>query len=222
MKLGIISPRIFIRRALSTLLTSTGAALVVLEGDNVLERLEEIKRSQVDTLIVDVCEPSGVEGLAELSKLGLDLRVVVLVDDLDSESCARARRLGAWGCLSTRQSPSVFQEVLSAVARGERWMPQQAAPKTIEYFLEKEDPIQKASEELTPREWEVLGLLANGFRNKEISARLSIAEETAKSHIKSIYRKLKIKGRREAIFRYFEYVHHTMDKEAMKVASLAD
>jgi two-component system, NarL family, response regulator LiaR len=207
MKLGIISPRILIRRALSTFLASTGTALVVLEGSNLLENLEEVKGSQADTLIFDVCGPWGVEGLSELSKLGVSLRVLVLMDDLDHESCVRALQLGAWGCLSTKQSPLVFQKALTAVSRGERWIPQQAINETTGDLLEKKSPAHKTPEELTPREWEVLGLLANGFRNKEISSRLSISEETAKSHIKSIYRKLKIKGRRDAIFHYFEYVH---------------
>lgn len=217
MKLGIISPRILIRRALSTFIASTGVALIVLEESSLLENIEEVERSQADTLILDVCAPHGVEGLPELSRLGLNLKVVALVDDLESESCVCALRLGAWGCLSTRQGPSVFQKALSSIARGERWIPQQVAGETIEDTLKEGNPGKKAYPELTPRESEVLGLLANGFRNKEISSRLSICEETAKSHIKSIYRKLKIKGRRDAAFRYLEYLHRPMARQAIKV-----
>lgn len=216
MKLGIISPRILIRRALTAFLASTGAALVVLEGSSHLEDVDEIKRSQADTLIFDICGPWGVEGLSELKKLGLNLRVLVLMDDLSQETCARALQLGAWGCLSTRQSPLVFQKALHAVSRGERWIPHHETHETVKDPIEEGNPVQKASEELTPREWEVLGLLANGFRNKEISSRLSISEETAKSHIKSIYRKLHIKGRRDAISRYIEYGHQLGDKEAVR------
>lgn len=219
MKIGIISPRVLIRRALSTLLASTGTVLVVMEGDGILESLEEIKNSPAEILIVDVCGFWDVEGLAKLVRLGLDLRVVVLMDEVDNEACVRALRLGAWGCLSTRQGLSFFQKALSAVAGGERWMPHGAAGQIIEDFLEKEDPMRRATEELTPREWEVLGLLANGLRNKEISDRLSISEETAKSHVKSIYRKLNIRGRRSAIFRYFEQVHHSTHKDLFKASS---
>jgi DNA-binding NarL/FixJ family response regulator len=222
MKLGIISPRILIRRALSTFIASTGTALVVLEESSLPEDREEVTQSQADTLIFDVCGPWGVEGLSKLHKLDLDLRVLVLMDDLDKESCVRALQLGAWGCLSTRQGPHVFQRALSAVSRGERWVPHQAINEVLEDLLEKKDSVQAVSQELTPREWEVLGLLANGFRNKEISSRLSISEETAKSHIKSIYRKLKIKGRRDAIFRYFEQVYRPLKKEAFKIQRRRD
>jgi DNA-binding NarL/FixJ family response regulator len=212
MKLGIISPRVLIRRALSTFLASTGAALVVVEGSDLRECLDEVKRSGAEMLIVDLCE-KGLDSLPDLNPLGLAAKVVVLVDDLDSASYARAFQLGIWGCLSTKQSPTVFQKALNCVAQGERWMPQQSVMKGL---VEKRGQVLEAPEKLTPREWEVLGLLANGFRNKEISGRLNISDETVKSHIKSIYRKLKIKGRRDAIFRYFEVVR-PFEKESAPV-----
>ena len=208
MKLGIISPRVLIRRALSAFLASTGVALVVVEGSNLSDSLDEIRRSQAEMLIVDVCG-RGLESLPDLTHLDLAPRVVVLIDDLDSAFYARAFQLGIWGCLSTKQSPAVFQKALNSVARGERWMPQQVVLKEL---VGTTKPAAEVPEELSPREWEVLGLMANGFRNKEISARLNICEETAKSHVKSIYRKLKIRGRRDAMFRYFEFIHRISGK----------
>lgn len=178
---------------------------MVLEEDSLFENLEEVKRSQADILILDACGPWGIEGVSRLTKLSPGLRVVVLMDDLDDRSCSRAIELGAWGCLSTREHPQTLPKALSAVSHGERWVPHQATREMIEDVFQKKRQTRKGSEGLTPREWEVLGLLANGFRNKEISSRLSISEETAKSHIKSIYRKLKIKGRQEVISRYLEY-----------------
>lgn len=202
MKLGIISPRALIRRALSAFLTSTGAGLVVMEGRTLSECLDEVKRSQAGMLIVDLAG-DGLESLPDLSILGPAPKVVVLMDELDCVSSARAFELGIWGCLSTRQSPMVYQNALNCVARGERWMSQQSVLKGT---LETRGQSAAIPEELTPREWEVLGLMANGFHNKEISTRLHITEGTAKTHIKSIYRKLNIKGRRDAISRYFEFI----------------
>ena len=209
MKLGIISPRVLIRRALSAFLASTGVALVVVEGNSLLDSLDEVRKSQAEMLIVDVCGRE-LELLPDLTHLGLIPRVVVLMDDIDSAFYARAFQLGIWGCLSTKQSPMVFQKALNSVARGERWMPQQIVLKDL---IGTRETSKEVPEELSPREWEVLGLMANGFRNKEISARLNICEETAKSHVKSIYRKLKIKGRRDAMFRYFEFVRRMSGKE---------
>jgi two-component system, NarL family, response regulator LiaR len=209
MKVGIISPRVLIRRALATFLASTGTALVVLEGGDLRECLDEIKRSQAEMLLVDL-GGQGLESLPDLSSLQIASKVVVLMDHLDSSSYARAFQLGIWGCLSTRQSPAAFQQALYSVAQGERWVPQQSV---IRDLVAGEQPTE-VPEELTPREWEVMGLLANGFHNKEIAARLNISGETAKSHVKSIYRKLKINGRRDAIFRYFEFVRLLNEKGA--------
>lgn len=202
MKVGIISPRVLIRRALSTFLASTGAALVVMEGGNLHECRDEIKRSRAEMLIVDL-DGQGLESLPDLKRLGIAARVVALMDDLDGASYARAFQIGIWGCLSTKQNPMVLQKALDCVARGERWMPQQSVMKGL---VEMRGQGAAIAEQLTPREWQVLGLMANGFRNKEIAARLNISDETVKSHAKSIYGKLKIKGRRDAIFRYFEFI----------------
>ncbi len=152
------------------------------------------------------CPISEVSGFAS--------KVVVLMDHLDSSSYAHAFQLGIWGCLSTRQSPAVFQQALNSVAQGERWMPQQSIMKGLK---EKREQGLEVPEKLTPREWEVLGLMANGFHNKEIASRLNISGETAKSHVKSIYRKLKINGRRDAIFRYFEFLRLLEKKAAPEV-----
>ena len=168
-------------------------------------------------LIVDLCG-RGLESAPDLRSMGVNCKVVVLLDNLNSSTYFRAFELGIWGCISTRQNPTIFQKAIDSVARGERWMPQQGIIKDL---VENHEKGREVLEELTPREWEVLGLMANGFRNKEISARLNISEETAKSHVKSIYRKLKIKGRRDAIFRYFEFIHRPLDSVSANVEKLA-
>ena len=210
MKVGVISPRVLIRRSLSALLASTGVAYVVLEANSIIGNLEEIKRSQPDILILDACgSRRNIDEISNLPQFGLHHRVLVLMDDLEPEAYMLAFRKGAWGCLSTRQSPMVLQQALTTIAHGTRWVPEQAANQIIEGFFDGPDSTQRTQEELTPREWEVLGLLANGARKKDIANRLTISEETAKSHIKSIYRKLDIKPRRNAIFHYFERVHRS-------------
>lgn len=215
MKLGIISSRVLIRRALCAFLASTESALVVMEGNRLSECLDEVKQSRADMLIVDVCV-QGLESLPDLRTLGVAAKVVVLMNDPDGAAYARAFQLGIWGCLSTSQSPMVFRKALRSVAQGNRWMPQEVADEVINAFAEMGGRSHGSHGDLTPREWEVLGFLADGFRNKEIATRLSICEETAKSHVKSIYRKLKIQDRRDAIFRYYEYLHQTVDNEVTK------
>jgi DNA-binding NarL/FixJ family response regulator len=98
MKIGNISPRILIRRALSVLLASTGTAYVVLEANSILENLEEIKRSQPDILIIDTCGSlQNIEDISELPQFALNHRVLVLMDDLEPGPCMRAFREGLAG-----------------------------------------------------------------------------------------------------------------------------
>lgn len=214
MKVAVISPRILIRRALTALLASTGTAYVVLEANSILENLKEIKRCCPDILIADAC--GSLEDVSVLAQSGPHYRVLVLMDELRPEACKQAVRMGAWGCLSTRQSPDILAEALRTVAEGRRWTPQATTRRIVETVLEQSATEQKVQEELTPREWEVLGLLANGSRNKDVANRLSISEETVKSHVKAIYRKLNMKDRRNAIFHYFERVHRSSASAAEK------
>ena len=220
MKLGIISSRILIRRALAAFLASTGAAFVVMEGTDLHVCLDEVKRSQAEILIVDLCG-RDLKELPDLTPLGLVPKVVLLLDDVDNDVFAHAFQLGVWGCLTMRQSPDAFRNILGAAARGERWMPEPVADGVSGELNLKDHPAQDLALELTPREWEVLGLIAHGFRNKEISSRLAISEETAKSHVKSIYRKLKIKSRSEAMLRYFDCIRRLGDKGSVDYLSQA-
>lgn len=214
MKVAVISPRILIRRALIALLSSTGIAYIVLEANSIFENLKEIKHCCPDILIVDAC--GSLEDLMAIGQSGLPYRVLVLMDDLRPEACVQAVRMGAWGCLSTRQNPSVLVQALRTVAEGRRWMPQATTQPIVEELREQPATERKVQGELTPREWEVLSLLANGSRKKDIASRLFISEETVKSHVKAIYRKLNMKARRNAIFHYFERVHGASASAAEK------
>jgi DNA-binding NarL/FixJ family response regulator len=201
---------VLIRRALSTFLVSAGVACVVVEGDNVHECRDEIRRSRPEMLIVDL-HGQGLESMPDFRRLGIVAKIVVLADDLDSASYPRAFQLGIWRCLSTKQSPMAFQNALKCVARGERWMPRQPVTKSLVAMCGRGPMIRGG---LTPKEWNVLDLMAKGLHNKEISTQLHIPEETTRLHIKSIYRKLKVEGRRGTISRYFKFIGPREQKTA--------
>jgi DNA-binding NarL/FixJ family response regulator len=72
--------------------------------------------------------------------------------------------------------------------------------------MQPETPVSVTSNGLTPREWKVLGLLAGGSRNKEIANRLSVSENTVKTHLYTIYRKISVDCRLAATLYYFQNV----------------
>ena len=84
-------------------------------------------------------------------------------------------------------------------------MSRRLASLALGRVLKRPEGPDAKSDGLTPREWEILALLAGGFRNKEISARLSVSENTIKSHVAAIYRKLRVNTRVGATL-YFQQV----------------
>ena len=80
------------------------------------------------------------------------------------------------------------------------------ASRLITKLAQSESPDSANSNGLTPREWKVLGLLASGTRNKEIANRLSVSENTVKTHLYTIYRKINVDCRLAATLYYFQHV----------------
>jgi LuxR family transcriptional regulator of csgAB operon len=95
-------------------------------------------------------------------------------------------------------------KAIGVVEKGEIWVSRSVASRLISKL--SEIPVSPNSNGLTPREWKVLGLLASGTRNKEIANRLSVSENTVKTHLYTIYRKLNVDCRLAATLYYFQHV----------------
>jgi DNA-binding NarL/FixJ family response regulator len=85
------------------------------------------------------------------------------------------------------------------VHAGGQWVEKQAFGRALDTLLRREAGEREAASVLTPREIEMVGMVARGLRNKEMSQRLSISEGTVKIHLHNIYRKLKVENRVELI-----------------------
>jgi DNA-binding CsgD family transcriptional regulator len=97
------------------------------------------------------------------------------------------------------------------VNKGEIWVSHQAAARIISKLLKLGGHEEANPDELTPREWEILKLVADGFRNKEIAGRLHLSENTVKTHLYTTYRKLQVCTRLGAALRYFQRSKHRGD-----------
>ena len=129
-----------------------------------------------------------------------------LADDPNEEFAVQTLEAGAWGCLSTRVTPQVLIKAVVKVAEGERWFAHRVTNKVIDKLIAGRKANRTFSENLTPREWEVLALIAQGYSDKEVASSLFISTETARSHVKSIYKKLQVSTRRAAAVHYFKRV----------------
>jgi len=209
MNVAVVSPRVLIRKAISSLIVTTGSSASVLDFGSVPDVVEVIDKSRPQVIVFHTFNhSSGIEAVQQLRELLPEARVLLLSDEYpEDEFWVQTLKAGAWGCLSTSDSPQILVKALIKVAEGERWVTHRVTNLIIEDIVHARQADKGFTQNLTPREWEVLGLLANGYSYKEIAARLFVSNETARSHLKSIYKKLQVRSRRAAAVCYFKYFH---------------
>ena len=204
MNVGVSSPQALIRKGLCALLTQIEGVSSVLDLDGSLEALERLKKASPEILLVDAVDPStDFKVLCQMRALLTRTRLLVLTDDGDEDYQLQAIRSGAHGFVSRNCPPQVFERALRQVARGEIWIGHGLATRIVGKLLQSEsaDPKEPG---LSRREQEVLALLAEGYRNKEIAGILSISDNTIRAHVSSLYAKIHVAGRVEAALYYFD------------------
>ncbi len=158
-----------------------------------------------DAMLMDVHLPglSGVEGVALLHERHPALPIVMLTVYDDADRVFDALKAGASGYLLKRTPPADLLDAIADVSRGGAPMSGSIARKVVQSF---HAPPTTAGVEaaLSPRESEVLHLLARGYRYREIAEALFISPETVRSHLRRIYEKLHVRSRTEAVVRFME------------------
>jgi DNA-binding NarL/FixJ family response regulator len=149
---------------------------------------------------------SDFEVVSRLRNLVPEVKVLLFLDSADEEIEFQAIRAGGRGCFSNASDLDMLLKAIGAVGRGEIWVSRRVASRLITKLAQTEMPDGQGSNGLTPQEWKVLGLLASGSRNKEIANRLSVSENTVKTHLYTIYRKIKVDCRLAATLYYFQHV----------------
>ena len=165
--------------------------------------LKMIPSDPPDVVLMDINLPkmSGVELVRKLKAILPRLQIVMHTVYEDSDQIFAALEAGASGYLLKRSAPSKLLEAIVEVHQGGAPMSSHIARKVVQSF-QKQGPSPKSSENLSPREEEILNLVAKGFINKEIAEQLKISSETVHSHLKSIYDKLHVRSRTEAVVKY--------------------
>ncbi len=163
------------------------------------EALDAVEAHHPDILILDLRMPlrSGLGVLREMRQRGLDTRVVVLTAALDEDEVVDAIRLGVKGVVLKEMAPRLLVQCVRKVHDGGQWLEKDSIGKALDKMLNRPGGLPSGAGSLTPREIDVVRLVAEGLRNKEIADRLQISEGTVKIHLHSIYEKLQIGGRVE-------------------------
>jgi len=167
------------------------------------EALREIPRQPPDVVLMDINlgGMSGVDCTLRLKKLVPAVQIVMLTVYDDSEQIFKALEMGASGYLLKRTPADEILKAVSEVHHGGAPMSSYIARQVVQSFARRS---HTEATELTPRQVEVLELVAKGYINKEIADRLGISLETVRSYLKSIYEKLHVRSRTEAAMKFFK------------------
>jgi DNA-binding NarL/FixJ family response regulator len=180
------------REGLSTIIGSQPDMRLVAQAANAEEALDAFRRHRPDVTLMDVRLP-GADGIDVLISIRGEFpraRIVILSTSDSDGDIRRALRSGAAGYLLKSAPRNELLSAVRAVHAGSRYVPVDVAARLAEH-LGQDDP--------TPRELEVLTLIREGYRNKQIADRLSISETTVNFHIKNLVEKLGANDRAHAV-----------------------
>ena len=163
------------------------------------ETLQAVRKHRPDVLILDIRMPGmgGLEVLRQVKKERLPTRVVLLTAALDDDDALEAIRLRVSGVVLKEMAPRLLVQCIRKVHAGGQWLEKRSFGRVMETMLRRESGARQMAEVLTPREIEIVRLVASGLRNKVIAGKLHISEGTIKVHLHHIYEKLQVDGRLE-------------------------
>lgn len=165
------------------------------------EALAAVRQHNPDILILDLHIPGGdgLEILRGLRREKLTAKAVMLAAELEEDEIVEALRLGVRGVVLKEQAPQLLVECIRKVNAGEQWIDKQLSNLALEALLRRETAGRARSSILSPRETEIVRMVAGGLGNRELSERLGVSEGTVKIHLHNIYKKLKVHSRLELV-----------------------
>jgi DNA-binding NarL/FixJ family response regulator len=196
-----------VRAGLRSLLEADPDIDVVGEAADGLHAIDEVRRREPDVVLMDIRMPEldGLSATRTLIAERPDLRVLALTTfDLD-EYVFEALRAGASGFLLKDAPAEELTNAIHVLARGDALLAPAVTRRIVEAFVAMPEPAQTTDlEELSPREIEVLRLLAAGRSNAQIAEELIVSEATVKTHVSNVLAKLRLRDRIHAVIYAYE------------------
>lgn len=193
------------REGIRQILCNEKAFEIVGEAFNGLQTINVVNDLKPDIVLlaINMPEMDGIQVISPIRQKSPNTKALMLTACTDEAKIFKSLKAGAKGYLSKDASVFDLTKAIKAVHRGELWIER----KLMSRFFDQEaiadskgsNPHGRTKEGLTPREQEVLRHLTTGSTNKEIAKDLFISEKTVKSHLNSIFRKLKVTRRLQAI-----------------------
>lgn len=193
------------RETLARVLNRADGFRCISHYPNAEDALKALLGDKPDVVLMDINLPgiNGVECVRQLKQAAPAIQVMMLTVYEDTENIFNALAAGASGYMLKRTSRDELLEAIREVHRGGSPMTTHIARKVVQSF-QRAAPASSPTENLSPREQEVLDCLAQGFLYKEIAEKLSISYETVHTYIRRIYEKLQVRTRTEAVAKFLK------------------
>src|SRR2546421_10285386 len=202
-KVAIVEDDEGIRTSLAALIRRAPSLRLAGDYPDAETALKEIPRQPPDVVLMDINLPgvNGVECVRQLKANVPAVQFLMLTVYEDSDSLFNSLKAGASGYLLKRTASARLLEAIRDVHSGGSPMSPHLARRVVQFFskpAEGESPIAR----LTPGEREFLDQLANGYAYKEIADRMTISIDTVRSYVRTVYEKLHVHSRTEAVVKY--------------------
>ena len=201
MRVLIVDDHTMVRESLVSVLQADGEVQVVAQAADGIEAIEKAMQTHPDVVIVDLSMPrlGGVEVVRRLREALPATRVLVLTMHQEDEYVLQAVRAGASGYLVKDSAASELLAAVRSLHAGRGYFGPQAARTLAEQLQHPERTLDDPYGRLTPREREVLHLIAEGLTTKEIARRLDISTKTAENHRGHVLEKLDVRNTAELV-----------------------
>jgi NarL family two-component system response regulator LiaR len=188
-----------VRQGLRAFLELQDEIEVVGEAEDGEDAVAAVERLRPDVVLIDLVMPrlDGIEAIRRIRERRPGSRVIVLTSFVDDDKLFPAVRAGAAGYLLKDVQPAELVEAIRTVERGDALLHPAVTAKVMEEIASGHGD-SGAADALTPREREVLGLIAHGMANKLIARELGVSERTVKTHVSNILTKLGVSDRTQA------------------------
>jgi two-component system response regulator NreC len=203
-KLLLVDDHAVVRSGLRMLLDGQADVEIVGEAGTASEAIRQVSSLKPDVVLMDIGLPdmSGIDATREIKRLWPEVAVVALTIHEDQEYFFNMLEAGASGYVPKRAAPEELLSAIQVAATGEVYLYPSLAKLLVKDYLQHEpfeESDQQNSNNLTPREHEVLTLLADGESNAEIAEKLSISPKTVSRHRENIMQKLNLHSRTELV-----------------------
>ena len=197
------------RAGLAELLSGDPSIQIIGEASTGREAVERSRRLGPDVVLMDVRMPDldGIAATSELTRAAPRVRVLILTTFEQDDYLFGALRAGASGFLVKRTRPEELIAAVHTIAAGESLLSPSVTRRVIDRMAQRPTPDlgdQASLDELTPRERQVLELIAQGLSNREIATALVVEESTVRTHTKRVLMKLGLRDRVQIVIFAYE------------------